>query len=488
MLLAKAGVLSAPVGGGTQRIGGLGFLPKALIFWSVGTTADDVFQGVTNVCIGFWVIGGASACVASRLTHGVNASNYVHQALRADRSIYMIDVVPNTLADGRVTATDQDSFTLTWLVANAAYRIVWLALGGLDLQGAAIKFWQTTTGGTGTLVPVTGIGFQPDFLLHAAGTFTALPPTDNATRGSIVWGGAAAGGYQWAWTNRNPDGTTTAIDAAGGYPDRMLQFINADTADAGRLTLERFDPDGFTARIAFTPVLNFTVATLALRGVLTHVGHQQAPLSSGTQNITTPGFSPAALLITHNNLINFGISTMNHAHLGIGMAAHSTLTQGCAGYRDTDNVTTTNVPIRSSATNVAVFHNTTPTLEASAAVSAWLPTGYQLTWVKNVSSLFYYQHIALTGSQNLPEPSSASSGLRRGRLGIIGAPRIRRRKGEGGAPSAIIGPPPAPPEPSPSSLSSPSQPSPSSQPSPQPPSPPRRPKEPKPRGPRPSTT
>lgn len=78
----------------------------------------------------------------------------------------------------------------------------------------------------------------------------------------------------------------------------------------------------------------------------------------------------------------------------------------------------------------------------------------------------------------------AGSGLRRGRLGIIGAPRLRR--GLGGTPSSVIGPSSSPqssPLSQPSEpLPQPSEPSPPSQPSsPQPPS--RRPKKPKPQEP-----
>jgi hypothetical protein len=70
---------------------------------------------------------------------------------------------------------DPDGFTIRWTTNEARADIIhYIALGGTDITNAVASDFTMTTG-SGTQ-DVTGLGFQPDFLMFLSVEHTTASP------------------------------------------------------------------------------------------------------------------------------------------------------------------------------------------------------------------------------------------------------------------------------------------------------------------------
>jgi hypothetical protein len=84
---------------------------------------------------------------------------------------------PTLSGQASVSAFNTDGFTITWNTAPGANTWVhYIALGGDDLSARAGSFNLTTTAGSQA---VTGVGFQPNFLMLMS-SYTGLVDANNA--------------------------------------------------------------------------------------------------------------------------------------------------------------------------------------------------------------------------------------------------------------------------------------------------------------------
>ncbi|MGH9922556.1 MAG: PKD domain-containing protein, partial [Nitrososphaerales archaeon] len=145
----------------SQTISGLGFQPKALILFSDGSAVNGI-QEHYNFAIGF-----SDGTNSRSLVLHSDDNSILSQAGRAGgtRVLRLLsNGNPTVSAEATLTSFNADGFTLNWVTNDAsATKIHYIALGGSNLTNVRVNhFLANTVAGNQN---VTGIGFQPDFLM-----------------------------------------------------------------------------------------------------------------------------------------------------------------------------------------------------------------------------------------------------------------------------------------------------------------------------------
>lgn len=281
-LLAKVIEINPGGAGADQAYTGVGFQPKALIFFtnnrtSPGTSSDST-QNIDSpmTMLGF-SDGTTDACALT--SDDFTGGNPYY---KADRCIYTYVTGNSTTSlEADVVSLDADGFTLHWYFALYAADISVLCLGGSDLTDVKVYTWTgpTSTGSTA----LTGVGFQPDAMLMLAGqSFASQAGVGMATGASER--GCVSAGYESALCRYQR--SDRVIAAVGGTSEIRFQ------AD-----LTSFDADGFTLFWDGAESLSTTFcAALLLKGCPMKVGALTEKTTDGTDAITGVGFTPKALL------------------------------------------------------------------------------------------------------------------------------------------------------------------------------------------------
>jgi hypothetical protein len=154
-----------------QAITGVGFQPRALVLWTsaqayAAAWTDNLFlaMGMTD--------GTTQRAVAESGKDNETAAGF-QGARWANAVLTIIDWTGAVLAEAQFVSFDDDGFTLNWTTNNAsAYYIHYLALAGDDLTDVNLVEWTMTT--AAGQQAVTGVGFQPDCVLHLGAYQAAL--------------------------------------------------------------------------------------------------------------------------------------------------------------------------------------------------------------------------------------------------------------------------------------------------------------------------
>jgi hypothetical protein len=348
---------------------GLGTTPRALIFWSAGRTDETVSTGA-SMSIGF-NDGVNSRAASAAASHGVSPS--VASRRLADAAFTSVGPGLTVRLEATLQGWDDATFTLRWTVNDAsAERIHYLALGGEDILTKVVTWPMPTATGA---VTVTGVGFQPDVLLNlTVGPGVTLGTS--ATDADLGLGAVDATGRVWC----NAFGVTNGIS-----PTRTTswqQVTNALMAVDGPLSgpteLASFvamTPDGFRLSFTTASALGGTALSLAIKGV-------QADADSfgrnggGPDNITSIGFSPAAVLLSPYEYPANGQQPNVGWYLGVSDGTSSR----CAAFAAADNVSPAAAWSLQSESQVVAGLVGDTGARAYAATYSPLATGFALRW------------------------------------------------------------------------------------------------------------
>src|SRR3990167_5055521 len=167
--------VSTAAAGNTQAITGVGFQPKAVIFWWSGRTDSTDTVGRLSMLSGVGICNASNSRVVAQGSADAAADSDTAALARSDSCIAPINGAAAGQGRMSLSSMDSDGFTLSiGIQMTAAYRVHYLALGGTDLTNAAVGGW-TTPGATGNQ-SVTGVGFQPDFILMLSMATTGTLP------------------------------------------------------------------------------------------------------------------------------------------------------------------------------------------------------------------------------------------------------------------------------------------------------------------------
>jgi hypothetical protein len=367
--LSKVGSFSLNTITGAQVITGVGFQPKAIIFFGTGLAGAGTGPGFQ------YTIGAVSSAGTTHADGfaGYGADNLATQAVgRYMRPGYAIEFYDAGVEKARasVTSLDADGFTINVIVADAATSrlIFYVALGG-DIQAHVDYFNIGVTTGNQSR---TGAGFQPDCVM----LFGTCGASTLGTTAVVFNVGVFSADAQWALSYRIRS-TNPSNSRCYQRTDRCYVGLSS-SSDALVTAAEKvsLDADGYTVNILTASTAN--VVALALKGVRVSLGAINQPTANGTQEVTTGSVSPALVLLASDNLVaSTGIQTGGGASFGA-----ATLDDNASmWFSDVHNVSPTQTDQEVSTSDAIRMSSAgVPTLNAAATVSALGPSSFTLDW------------------------------------------------------------------------------------------------------------
>lgn len=361
-LSAKVGTLSCPGSTGNQAITGVGFQPKAVLFWGNKRTSAGTSSSQFQFYVGMATSSSSRAC--SAISNGAFRTDNLNT-----KCIFLKNDASTTVLTADLTSMDADGFTLNWSVVSSGVQVNYLALGGSDLTNAAIKQLQAPAS-TGSQA-YTGVGFRPDAVIAVSVGDTATPDNGSLSRARFGMGAASGSSAQWATSSEWEGGS------ANGY-QRTNQVIAVigNGAKVVEANLTSFDSDGFT--------LNWGTTTngvycwfLCLKGGQFKAGSISQKTSTGNQAYTGVGFQPVAELFASRDLVASTTIDNNEEQTMIGAAsstsARAAIISNWGGLSTDQNTLTTTKAIRLQT-------GSTPTVQAEADLVSHDSDGFTLNW------------------------------------------------------------------------------------------------------------
>jgi hypothetical protein len=399
---AKTGT-AAPA---SQSVTGVGFQPKAVIFTWTRQTIEGLSPQGREMVGGFGMATGPAneraiytVCADESAGSDCNGEGVTTAVIRMPDS-----GAPVVVASAELTSLDADGFTLNWtLNESEAHVIHYVALGGSDITNAVVSHFDLTTG-VGSQA-VTGLGFEPDFLMFLShdGTLDG----GFSGRGYVSLGFASSATDEAFVATRSSDGVgctfNTASDSGSWQrPDRVFGFMPDGDSVRDRVNLTSLDPDGFTlskeVRGGASPV---SINYLALEGLRAKVGSFNGATALGSQGVSGVGFTPAGLVLASVNRPADAVPpNIPRAQGRMSFGASDGLDEGVIAYHDEDDRGTTfceagretQANTYTATTKVAAHIRSTeytenPTqavVEAAADLQSFDADGFTLSWTTNI--------------------------------------------------------------------------------------------------------
>jgi hypothetical protein len=377
--------------GTTQNVAhGLGETPKAIILWTAGKTNANLDA---NYRFGFGFSDGTTD--KSVANSSLDNSNPTSSSRRiANKVITIIDSGGTVSAEADLQSMDSTNFTLSWSTNNAtAYRLHFIAVGGRRVSAKVLGWTMRTSTGNQS---VTGVGFQPDVVLHAhAGSgFTATPPS---TSGSAALGLSAmdVNGGQWANAIFSTDGASSSDAQRYERGDQCVVAIGGSLSKTKEASFVSMDSDGFTIDYSTASSSASQVISLALKGVSASAGTftKTTAAATASQQITGVTSIPRLVMLAS---VNNTATTSVAAHARFSFGASDVTTPGAVTFQDTDGLNPSSVD---AVDRTIVLHqkvnNNTQTDDAEATVSSFDQGGFTLSWGINDAVATEYGYVAL---------------------------------------------------------------------------------------------
>lgn len=393
-LSAKVSNFTAKTGStGSMAVTGVGFQPKASLFFNNRTTTPgDVAGAGINM--------GYSGQSAADLLGGYNSADNVAttdivRSLRTNR-IYESLPYGSSSADSAcsLTTIGSDGWTFNFTAVAAAYKIPYMALGGSDItdsKGGSFLL-NTSTGNQS----VTGVGFQPDvvmFIFQSLGTSSG----DSNADCCFGFGVAKSSTERWCSQLSGDSGVGTSNTRRSFHNDHciVISNVNADTVN-GSADFVSMDADGFTINVDDAPAAGYILTYLAIQGGEWAVGTETQKTSTGTKATTGLGLTPAGLLVCSagHNTAN-SITPTARFSFGVSDGTNSEGTW----FGDEDAVANTNCDSSYSTTNLLMFKDEagggSPTTLAEAELDSFDSDGFTLDWTTADSTARIFGYVAV---------------------------------------------------------------------------------------------
>ena len=364
----------APV---SQAITGVGFQPKAVIFFWTRQTAEG-FAAVQSTGFGFATGAANERAVAIAEDDNVNGSiNSGRWKSETNMILMLSNGTPTLTAKAELTSFDADGFTIRWTTNEARADIIhYIALGGDGLTNALASTFSLTTG-TGNQA-VTGVGFQPDLVLFLSGwtgnNDTALPSSEfslgiarsSTSQGAVVM---ASMDNEDPATDRGSQQRTNAailllIPDRPPVQDAIAAFVSMDVG-------------GFTVNKSDAPAASTPIFFLALKGGQHLVGAFAQPSATGNQTITGVGFQPRSLLFLSRNR-TAGTTILVTTTLSVG-AGISPTARGSV-WSQANNVDPSDANSYTATNNIVTLATSPSTANARADLAGFTSDGFTLNW------------------------------------------------------------------------------------------------------------
>lgn len=360
-------------GTGFQNVSGLGFQPKAVIFYWTRQTATG-FDVDVNAGLGMATSSSQQSAVSVSMRDGANKSDQGRRYSATNCIIFLTGGGPPTLdSQAAFVSFYSGGFTLNWTTSSAnQYIIHYIALGG-NIQARVGNFNLTTAGGNQS---VTGVGFQPDFLLFNWSYGNTLDA--NTARSQFGLGFAKSSMEQVALTQAGADNTGNNNDKRWWQrtDSCILSLTTANPpAQDARVTSVSMDTDGFTINKADPPAVTHTIFYLAIKGGQHKVGSFNQPATNGAQTIAGVGFTPDLAIFSSFNLAS---NLTEQSNGGVTIGSSTASTQSSIWYQDR-NVDPSDANMY-NIDNRAISLASASALTGQAQLTSFNTDGFNLSW------------------------------------------------------------------------------------------------------------
>lgn len=382
-LLTKVGSFAPAVG--AQSVVGLGFQPKAIIFWATNA-ADSMWTAHGAAAIGF-ATSGTNQMAVGISSANAEASSVASRCMSDSLCVYMRNTPNNAdWANISLTSMDVDGFTVqvnAWAITG---QVNYLALGGSDITAAKAISWIAPAGAT---APVTGVGFKPDLVFHANNAMGTIPNT--AGTAHLSFGCMNKHGQQWA----NGVAIQTAVNPSNTWRYQQTDACHllpssVDGTVAAQYHYQSMDADGFT--LYGSSIQQHSMIGLCLKGVSSKISAFPKREGNGAQIIERVGFTPKALLFNQiAKPSNAGPLVDAGWQLG---AVDSALSTRSIAIFDTDAVS----PTQSHGiwNQYAIWSpDTGQANRGAASVTSHDIDGFSLTWGNNPAAGYQFEILYL---------------------------------------------------------------------------------------------
>lgn len=357
----------------------LGHDLKALILWTVArtneVTASDYYYGIG--------VSDMSASIALAASSKDEVSPSSSSRRMAPKAMTLVQWGEVTVAEADLVSSNSSTFTLNWTVSNGqSYIIHYIAIGGPQVAAKLVN-WQTPM--SPSAKAVTGVGFQPEAVLHfhAGSSFVGAPPL-SMTNAVVGIGAMDTSGLQWAIQSSETSGVTTSV-ATRAQRTSAAVYMYSDSSPASvtkEASIASMNPDGFTLNFTTANTDATQVYSLALAGLKARAAtfDKTTATEPASQSVVT-AFQPGALfLASYQKAATSGTVRESIYDLGIGASdgvrkASSTITAA-------HGVQTTATNCLDKTSKVFLMMNQPP-LDGEADLTSFDPNGFTLNWTMN---------------------------------------------------------------------------------------------------------
>jgi hypothetical protein len=396
-LSAKVGNFIGRVSVGSDAITGVGFQPKAVIFFAdLRTTDGTSTSGSSNIdmpmCLGIATGASEEAFYAQEddFTSGA-------QAAGSGKSMRLYGNGTGGLnCEFDVTSLDADGFTLNYTNVDIRPVLNYLALGGSDLTNAKVL---SAGGAPNTIgnVAYTGAGFRPDAIIFLLGL--------DSTHDRGGWGMAVSSSQRACCSSQYSGGLTR-------YQRSDKCVCSLTSVLTHEADLVSMDADGFTLNWTTASNLganNPNLFALCLKGGQYHVATISEKTSNGTKAETGVGFTPKALLFGSVGKTAGTSVASDLINLMFGSTA------GTSQRAAVELVDNANAVARLDRAKVLVHTNDSGTTKGEADLSSFDSDGFTLNWTNTDGTAresFYmaFGDTASAGQTILPDADTVTTG------------------------------------------------------------------------------
>lgn len=385
------GSFTANTATGSQAVTGVGFTPKAILFWMSGSSAaSGTWQSDVRQSIGFTSGAAESYSVAGASDDAAADSNTGRRI--AAKCVTVIDVDgATTIGEADLTSFGADGFTLNWTDAPAtAHNINFLAIGGADVQAKVVNWTSPTATGNKA---VAGVGFTPDVVLHASyGNPSAVP--SSLANHSLGFGSMDASGGQWTNALHSTDALATSDTGRYQRTDKTIAVLNGPSALAEEAAFVSMDADGFTTNWTTAVASAVQYISLALSGVSAKVGNfaKTTAAAPASQSVTGVGFQPGAVLLSNTLQV---ASTAVNSNAIWSLSGGDDTNERAVAQVDLDAQATTDADSIWKNDKVALLTTDGPAVYAEADLTSFDVDGFTLNWTTNAAQATELLYLAL---------------------------------------------------------------------------------------------
>lgn len=292
---ARLGAFLCGSPGVPQAITGLGFMPKLVLFWTVGLGSE---YGASDRFARFNF--GVSDAVDE---YSISYNSGIHNETGAPLTNTLRSFQNNALTlnsgnvasatrfiDQTVLSLDADGFTVQHNGSDSGIglRIFYAAFGGSDIVEYTIGTFDSPEGGG--LQEVDVGGYRPDVLcVFGARTLPGVDDSGKVADGCVSLGWATA--VNQACIGMNALRDLPLSQTRSTSREEMISVFDAGGDVLGsRALLNQFNDDGFV--LDWEQSASYRFAYLAMRGVTARVGGVNSPERATRRSVVGTGFRP----------------------------------------------------------------------------------------------------------------------------------------------------------------------------------------------------